>query len=119
MKRIQMAVVVTLVTAMVALSSVGCGTLMYPERVTSAPSNKNVSVGLPDPAPADCDVMLRLVDIDGLDVVPPTHSKAVSGRPLEGPLDLVAPARAASNGSKLELSVDGQVQVRWSLVSGG
>ena len=74
---------------------------------------ERVALRIPGPAPAACDVSLRVVDAGGRDLAVASRAHVAKGARADG-ISVEIPARAPV-GASLVLAIDGREQGRWAL----
>ena len=88
-------------------------TIYFSEDELEAEEGDEVSVNIHGPAPASCEVTLRLVDTGGQNLTVPVRAQAVAGKEIASPLSLEMPAEIETGDARLVLAVDRRDQVVW------
>lgn len=88
----------------------------FSEGEANVSAGDKVSVNVYGAAPADSELTLRLVDVEGRDLTSPARANAVAGEELDMPLSLTVPSGGDTGDARLVLAVNGQDQVTWNVV---
>ncbi len=90
------------------------GAAYFSEGEVKLSAGNKVSVNIYGKAPAEAEVVLRLVNADGRDLTRPDRANVVAGEELDS-LSLSVPDGIDASGVKLVLAVDGREQVWWTV----
>ena len=97
------------------LVDLGSGAIFLPQSEVSVSPGETVRINIPGPAPADCEVTVRLYSPEGEELVTGIRAQATQGKELDAPLSLTIPSGRETSGARLVLAVDGREQASWTL----